>query len=90
MHTLSEKQPQATTESSRIYGVAKLWKLERVADILDMPLSTAYEHARTGLFDSFIVRVGRRVRAEPGKFQDWLESGGAALSDGGRNEAANE
>ena len=65
-----------------------LLKLAEVAQILDVPLSTAYEHARTGLFDAFVIRVGRQVRAHPGRFRTWLESGGAALAGGWRKDAA--
>ena len=90
INTLAEKhQQQAGTEPNCVHGVARLWKLERAAEILDMPLSTAYEHSRSKLFDSFIIRIGRQVRVHPEKFQEWLESGGAALAGGWRKESNN-
>lgn len=85
--TLAEAKSQASeAELHRVDGVAKLWKLEKAAKILDMPLSTAYEHVRTGLFESFVVKIGRQVRVHPDRFQRWLDAGGEALPGGWRQE----
>lgn len=65
----------------------KLMTAEAIATRCDMPLSTIYEMARQNRIGG-VVRLGRVLRFDPGKFEAWLESGGEALPGGWRQEAA--
>lgn len=65
----------------------KLLTTEAVAERLAVPKSTVYEAARQNRIGG-VVRLGRVLRFDPGKFEAWLESGGQALPGGWRQEAA--
>lgn len=64
----------------------KLLTVEAVADRCNMPVSSIYEMARQNRIGG-VVRLGRRVRFDPVKFEAWLEAGGEALPGGWRHEA---
>ncbi len=65
----------------------KLITVEAVAERCDMPVSTIYEMARQNRIGG-VVRLGRRVRFDPAKFEAWLEAGGESLPGGWRQEEA--
>lgn len=65
----------------------KLITAEAIAERLDVPKSTIYEAARQNRIGG-VVRLGRVLRFDPEKFEQWLESGGEALPGGWRQEAA--
>lgn len=65
----------------------KLLTTETVAERLDVPKSTIYEAARQNRIGG-VVRLGRVLRFDPEKFEQWLESGGEALPGGWRQQAA--
>lgn len=65
----------------------KLLTAEAVAERLDVPKSTIYEAARQNRIGG-VVRLGRVLRFDPAKFEQWLESGGQALPGGWRQEEA--
>jgi excisionase family DNA binding protein len=60
--------------------------METVANILGIPLQSAYSLARRGVIPA--VRVGRLWRVEPRRLQEWIAAGGQALGDGWRESAA--
>ena len=59
---------------------------QQVADYLAIPLTTVYEHARTGLLPS--VRIGRSVRFKQETLDRFIESGGQAFEGGWRKEGS--
>lgn len=65
----------------------KLLTVDAIAERLDVPKSTIYEAARQNRIGG-VVRLGRVLRFDPGKFEAWLESGGQALPGGWRQEEA--
>ena len=88
MSTLAEAQThRENIEAHRRYGVRKLLTAQAVADRLDVPLSTIYEAARQDRIGG-IVRLGRKLRFDPDKFEAWLDAGGEALPGGWRQEVA--
>ena len=88
MTRLAEVQNQHTaTEMHRRHGVRKLLTAKAVADRCDLPESTIYQMARENRIGG-IVRLGRKVRFDPDKFEAWLDAGGEALPGGWRQEVA--
>ena len=77
MFTVSDSQP--------ISHPPKLLTAEAVAERLDLPLSTVYEHARSNRIGG-AIRIGRRLRFDPEKLEAWLDSGGQALENGWKHE----
>lgn len=71
------------TEANRKHGFTRLLTATEVAEILRLPKTTVYEHARTKLLPS--VRIGRSVRFKPDAIRDFIEGGGEALEGGWRN-----
>ena len=63
---------------------AKLMRVPAVAELLDIPVARAYEMARTGLLPT--VRLGRQLRVDPARLEDWIRSGGQPLSGGWRKD----
>lgn len=63
----------------------RLLRAEEVADILSVPVSTVYEAARAGRIDG-VVRLGRNVRFDAAKLEEWIANGGQALPGGWRRE----
>lgn len=59
----------------------KLLRIEEVAAILDVTRPRAYEMARVGLLP--VVRIGRQLRVDPGRLQDWIANGGQRLGEEG-------
>ena len=84
---VAAQEHSETQEAHRRYGVQKLLTAEAVAERLAVPKSTIYEAARQNRIGG-VVRLGRVLRFDPGKFEAWLESGGEALPGGWRQEAA--
>ena len=64
----------------------KLLKGEVVAEMLSLPVTTVYEHARTGLIPC--VRIGRAVRFRKQDLEAFIEGGGQSLPGGWRQEVA--
>ena len=62
----------------------KLLRISEVAQVLDVPLARAYEMAREGIIP--VVRLGRQLRVDPARFEEWIESGGQPLPGGWRRE----
>lgn len=77
----------AVSRSAVNFSPRKLLTVEAVAERCDMPVSTIYEMARQNRIGG-VVRLGRRVRFDPTKFETWLEAGGESLPGGWRQEAA--
>lgn len=65
----------------------QLLTADAVAECLNVPKSTIYEAARQGRIGG-LVRLGRVLRFDPEKFEQWLCTGGQALSGGWRHEEA--
>ena len=57
-----------------------LMRMNKVAEIFDVPLSRAYEMARKSLIPG-VVRVGRQVRVDPIRLSEFIEQGGKGLED---------
>ena len=64
----------------------KLLSVEAIAERCDIPKSTVYEMARQNRIGG-VVRLGRKLRFDPDKFEAWLDAGGEALPGGWRQEA---
>ena len=62
----------------------KLLRLAEVASLLNVRLPRAYEMARQGVLP--VVRLGRQLRVDPDRLEEWLAQGGQALSGGWRRE----
>ena len=57
----------------------KLLRMEEVAAFLDVTLARAYELVRQGVLPA--VRLGRQVRVDPERLEQWVAQGGRALED---------
>lgn len=68
----------------RSFGISHLMRARDVADVLGLPVTTVYAHARDGRLPA--IRIGRRVRFEPDAIRDFIESGGEPLEGGWRHE----
>lgn len=62
----------------------KLLKAEDVAEIFDMSIDRVYQLARAYIIPS--VRIGRQLRFDPIQIDEFIKSGGMALSEGCKNE----
>ncbi|EGD51730.1 DNA binding domain protein, excisionase family [Thermoanaerobacter ethanolicus JW 200] len=58
----------------------KLLKLSDVAEILDIKIDRIYALARQGIIP--VVRIGRQLRVDPEKLQEWIEQGGQGFEGG--------
>ena len=65
----------------------KLLSVKAIAERCDIPESTVYEMARQNRIGG-VVRLGRKLRFDPDKFEAWLDAGGEALPGGWRQKAA--
>jgi excisionase family DNA binding protein len=63
----------------------KLLRLPEVARILDLKEDRVYALAREGIIP--IVRIGRQLRVDPDKLQEWIDNGGKAFDGGWKKEA---
>ncbi len=63
----------------------RLISCEDVADILGVTVPRVYELARQNIIPA--VRLGRQVRVDAHRLEDFLQSGGKALEGGWRHEA---
>jgi hypothetical protein len=57
---------------------ASLLRIRDVASIMDVPLQRAYELARIGMIPG-VVRIGRQIRVDPEKLQEFIDGGGVPL-----------
>lgn len=64
----------------------RLLKVPEVARRLGISVSAVYEAARQNRIGG-LVRVGRCVRFDSERFEDWLDKGGQALPGGWRNSS---
>ena len=55
----------------------KLIRIPEAAARLDVSVARAYELARTGTIPT--VRLGRQLRVDPRKLDQWIDDGGARL-----------
>ena len=55
----------------------KLMRIPEAAARLDVSVARAYELARTGTLPS--VRLGRQLRVDPRRLDEWINDGGAGL-----------
>jgi excisionase family DNA binding protein len=55
----------------------RLLRIPEVAEILAVSPQRAYELARKDLLP--VVRVGRQVRVDPGRLEEWIANGGGAV-----------
>jgi len=58
----------------------KLLRLPEVAKILDVRQGRVYALAREGLLP--VIRIGRQLRVDPDKLQEWLDNGGQGYPGG--------
>jgi excisionase family DNA binding protein len=69
---------------ARVYLGTRLLRAHEVATRLDVSVAAVYEAARHNRIGG-LVRIGRRVRFDPEKFQAWIDAGGEALPGGWRH-----
>ena len=62
--------------------------IPEVALLLRVSIPRCYELARAGIVP--IVKLGRQLRIDPEKLQEWIDGGGRALADGWRATETNE
>lgn len=60
----------------------KLLTMDRVAARLSISKQRVYELARSGILP--VVRIGRQLRVDPRKLEEWIRQGGVGLSESGR------
>lgn len=66
-----------------------LESVEYAAKRLNITEQRAYQLAREGILpDGVIVRLGRQIRIDPDKLEEFIKSGGQALPGGWRKEAS--
>ncbi|CAA9330157.1 MAG: hypothetical protein AVDCRST_MAG93-6157 [uncultured Chloroflexia bacterium] len=63
----------------------KLLTAGAIAERMSVPKSTIYEAVRQNRIGG-VVKLGRIVRFDPEKFEQWLSAGGQALPGGWRQE----
>lgn len=74
------------TTSRNDFSSPRLLTATQVATIAQLPVSTIYEHARTGLLPC--VRIGRAVRFRFQDIDEFLQRGGQAFAHGWRKDVA--
>lgn len=79
MQTLSASN-EMVPRVRRIVGV------KPVAELLDVKPARVYDLAQQNLIPH--IKLGRQVRFDLDKVEEWLEAGGQALPGGWRQEAA--
>ncbi|MBT2690984.1 helix-turn-helix domain-containing protein [Bacillus sp. ISL-47] len=57
-----------------------LLTVPEVAKILSVSSERAYSLARRGILPT--VKIGRQIRVDEGKLNDWIDKGGSALQGG--------
>jgi putative molybdopterin biosynthesis protein len=70
--------------SQQAPGGRQLLTMQEVADHLGVSVQRAYELGRIGLLP--VVRLGRQMRVDRRRLEDWVASGGQALPGGWRRE----
>lgn len=63
----------------------KLLRISEVAHVLDVPLSRAYGMAREGIIP--VVHLGRQLRVDPSRLEEWIKTGGQPLPGGWRRDS---
>lgn len=63
----------------------QLLTMSQAAEILGVREPKIYIMAREGLLP--VVRLGRQLRIDPDKLEQWIESGGQSFDGGWRKEA---
>jgi excisionase family DNA binding protein len=64
----------------------RLLTLEQLAEVLGVSYARAAELARRNMIPT--VRLGRQIRIDPGRFEEFIASGGRALPGGWKRTAA--
>ncbi|WP_235062544.1 helix-turn-helix domain-containing protein [Thermoanaerobacterium aotearoense] len=59
--------------------------MPEVARILDLKEDRVYALARQGIIP--VVRIGRQLRIDPTKLQQWIDNGGQGFAGGWKKEA---
>lgn len=62
-----------------------LLTLPQVAEILGVREQKVYIMARQGMFP--VVRLGRQLRTDPDKLQEWIDRGGQTITEENRVRA---
>ena len=70
MDTVAER-PQSAPKPRKLLSV------KAISERCDIPESTVYEMARQNRIGG-VVRLGRKLRFDPDKFEAWLDAGGEA------------
>jgi excisionase family DNA binding protein len=65
--------------------MSKLMTIADAADVLGIQPARAYELARLRILP--VVRLGRQVRVDPKRLEEFITSGGQSLPGGWRREA---
>ncbi len=65
----------------------KLLTASEVSELLSLPISSVYEAVRQKRIGG-VVKIGRIVRFDADKLEDWVGSGGQGLPGGWRQEEA--
>ncbi|CCQ94097.1 DNA binding domain protein, excisionase family [[Clostridium] ultunense Esp] len=63
----------------------KLLLVEDVAEILNLSVQSVYTQVREGIIPA--IRIGRQLRFDPDKLQEWMDQGGTALPGVWKKEA---
>lgn len=63
----------------------QLLTMPQVAEILGVREQKVYIMARQGMFP--VVRLGRQLRADPDKLQEWIDRGGQTITEENRVRA---
>lgn len=63
----------------------RLLRISEVARVLDLKEDRVYALAREGIIP--VIRIGRQLRVDPDKLQEWIDNGGQAYPGGWRKEA---
>ena len=85
---MSAVQSGIRENETRSTGIFKLITGSEVAETLGIPLTTVYDHARSGLLPS--IRIGRAVRFRPEAIKNFVERGGQPLPGGWRQESTGD
>ncbi len=65
-----------------------LLRISEVAGILNCSVARCYDMARSQILP--VVRLGRQLRVDPGKLEQWIGDGGHALAGGWRRTETDE
>lgn len=65
--------------------IRQLLTMPQVAEILGVREQKVYIMARQGMFP--VVRLGRQLRTDPDKLQEWIDRGGQTITEENRVRA---